>query len=149
MNNRILQQVPVQIPNHLVHFNHGPPLRVHFRTQRLHMRVNHAPLLCPVRADTLASMHIPTFHAIRPHDRRMHQRQHRIDVPRVEQTISGDKGILVAAFRSFAMKLAYRKLAISPSSADLGGRVTDSGSCPSGSSPIFRRSMNVGFLVSM
>ena len=65
------------------------------------------------------------------------KRQHRIEVPSIEQTISGDKDFPVAAYRIVCHGNAYRKLAISPSSADFGGRMTDSGSCPSGSSTMF------------
>ena len=43
----------------------------------------------------------------------------------------------------------YRKFVISASSADFGGRVTDSGRVDSGSATMFSRSMNVGFCVSM
>jgi len=43
----------------------------------------------------------------------------------------------------------YFRVAISASRADFGGRVSDSGRVPSGSSTIFSRSMKVGFSVLM
>lgn len=47
------------------------------------------------------------------------------------------------------LKMSYCRLAISASSADFGGRVSDSGSVANGSSTRLSRSVKVGFSVLM
>ena len=80
-----------------VYLDNGAALGIHFNLHRLHMRVDHAPLPRPVSPHSLVPVDIAAFHPVGPDHVGMHQRQHGVELPRIEPAISGGQDFPVAA----------------------------------------------------
>src|SRR3546814_1486129 len=80
---------PRHVTNDLVHIDQHPVGTVRMKNNRFHMRIDFAPLLCPVSANLFMSSDETTLERPRPGHVWRHQGEGGVDVPRVEGCVSG------------------------------------------------------------
>jgi len=68
----------------LMHPHHDPPGVLRVKSQRLHMRIDFAPLLRPVSADFFRPPDKTAFERSRPSHVRRHEQDGGVNIPRVE-----------------------------------------------------------------
>ncbi len=83
----ISQKDSRQIAHNLMHLDQDSSGVLRVKRERLHMRVDLAPLLRPVSANLFRSTDKAPFERARPSYIRRHESESRINVPRVESRI--------------------------------------------------------------
>ena len=73
-----------EIAHHLMNCDNDSARAIGSEADRIHMRIDHAPLPRPVGADALVSMDNSTFHAVGPDDVRFHAGERRWNIAGVE-----------------------------------------------------------------
>jgi hypothetical protein len=73
-----------QVTYDLVHIDKNPPITLPMEGNRLNMRIDLRPLLCPIGPDRFMTVDKTAFEGFRPRHVRSHRRQGAVNVPRVE-----------------------------------------------------------------
>lgn len=76
------------VTNDLMHFYRDPIDALRVKGNRLYVRIDFAPLLCPVGAHLLRPLYNPPFERSRSGLVRSHQGEGNINIPRVEGHVS-------------------------------------------------------------
>ena len=87
MDPRIGEQPSIQIANHLVYLHQNASIILPVERNRLHVRIDFAPLLRPVGRDRLLPLDKPSLERPRPSHIRSHQRKGGIDLPSIESRV--------------------------------------------------------------
>lgn len=76
------------VTNNLMHFYQDLIDVLRVKCNRLHVRIDLAPLLCPVSANLFTALYETAFERSRPSHVWSHQGEGSIDIPRVEGRVS-------------------------------------------------------------
>ena len=88
MTNALIgKNVSSHVAHDLMHLDQDPPGVIRVKRQRLHIRVDLAPLLRPISADLVGSTDKTAFERSRPSHIRRHEGEGGINVPRVESSV--------------------------------------------------------------
>ena len=89
-----------QIAHDLAHFDLCGGSGACGEADGLHIRINHCPLSHPVIPNAVMSVDMATFHAVRPHNIRVHGRQERFHVAGIETIVEAFQEFCIAGRRS-------------------------------------------------
>src|SRR5579863_1030334 len=84
MDQGVDEQISFKIADRLVNLDDESASGIWFNMERLYMRIDRRPLASPVIAHRIYPIDVPTFHAVRPFDIRMHAREYSVHMACVE-----------------------------------------------------------------
>src|SRR5262245_35140510 len=95
--------IPFQVPDHLMDFNDSATSLIGIESDRFDVRIDRRPLARPVITDALMAIDTSAFPTIRPIYIRAHESQDSVDVAGIEGVVDFCEQIIVARHRKLTL----------------------------------------------